>query len=655
MFKKIVGSLSRKTKSHDNHENQLLSTKQKPKKTGPNIPKMLNLDTIDYYPLPPAPNKWESSPQDIVITGVDLFEIAESKDEQINITEVRKLSMAERPDPAYKIIMPSSLGFIDIDKNGKAKSLPGCSSALALRDKQGNFIKEVGLDHSIYRIGLDHYAKHFVLMDKESVLHVYNEQLVETMNSNLASDPRVLLIRESDMEFYGDVRTSIRCIDVTSDGQATLFTIADSAFFVDIYGKTIWARSMPLGEGWVREFVKGNRVGTSQEVFDALTFMQLSLPVTRGQIRNRYRELSMQYHPDLNHGIRDRGEMMKTLNIHHDVLTGMNSEELSKNPNIERITYRRTKPDSVQKIKFTEKNISFEVSIETSFGGPALDWIYAAAISNKTGGTYLGTYSGKVVKLDAFGEPEYALDVANVPRRIIEGSNYLYILTDTRLYIVGENKALVNLIDVHSQGKLAVSTEGFGLYANKSLSWYTLTGEFKFSLGTKHPLRTFYISKGHLVVETRQHRAFVSFSEDAIIPTQKKTSKPKKQVINKGTGKLESEKEQQEKIDKQVPATLENLPSLKRAGRNEEAITILLQEIKAQEKEHQIHQWGVAPYYYHELAILYRKQKEYSKEVSILERFAKQKHAPGVMPAKLLERLSKAKELKQNHQINLKG
>jgi hypothetical protein len=54
---------------------------------------------------------------------------------------------------------------------------------------------------------------------------------------------------------------------------------------------------------------------------------------------------------------------------------------------------------------------------------------------------------------------------------------------------------------------------------------------------------------------------------------------------------------------------------------------------------------GVAPWYYGELAILYRKHKEYPKEVAILERFAKQKHSPGVMPAKLLERLEKAKKL----------
>ncbi len=654
MFKKMIGYRNSKTKGIREGGNQIFKAKQDPENKKPNFPRILNLDTIDYYPLPPSPNKWETNPQKIILTDVDLVKIVESNDEQINILDVRELSFEERPDPAYKIIMPSFWGFIEIDKNGKVKNFSDCLSSMALRDKNGNHIKEVGLDYSIYRIGLDQYAKHFVFMDRESVLHIYDEQLTERRNWNLASDPRVLLIRESDVEFFGDIRTSIRCIDVTSDGSAFLFSIADSAFLVDIQGNTIWARSMPLGEGWVREFIKGDRVGTSQEVLNALSFIGLSFPVTREQIRKRYHELSIKYHPDLNHRVRDGGEMMKLLNIHHDVLTGLDSKELSRNPNKERITYRRKKADFAHKINLPGKNNKFEVSFEIGFGGPPLDWIYAASISNKTGGTYLGTYSGKVIKLDAFGEPEYALDVANVPMEIIESENYIYILTTTRLYIVDEKLALVNLIDVHGQGKLAVSTEGFGLYANKSLSWYTTSGKFRFSLGTKHPLCTFYISNGCMVVETRQHRAYIALGNNANIPRNEKTPKIKKQVINKSFGRVVSEKEKQSEIDKQVTATLENLPSLKRAGRYEEAIAILFHKVEMQENN-QNNQGGVAPYYYHELAKLYRKQKEYSKEVSILERFAKQKHAPGVMPAKLLERLSKAKLLLQDHQIDSKG
>ena len=651
MFKKFLDSLTGKTEDQGNQINQLTPVKQDQKNDGPNIPKILNLETIDYYPLPPSPNKWDSNPQEPNISEHELFEIIDCKDEDFVVANVQKLAIEERPDPAYKIIMPSSLGFVEIDKNGKVKNLPGCSSAIALRDKLGNFIKEVGLDHSIYRIGLDHFAKHFVLMDKESILHVYNENLEEIRSSNLAHDPRVVQIRDYDVSFYGDVRTSIRCIDASSNGNKILFTIADSAFLVDLYGNTIWARSMPLGEGWVREFIKGDRVGTSQEVFYALAFMGLSLPVTREQIRARYRELSKQYHPDLNPNIPDRGEMMKSLNINHDVLTGIDSNELSKNPDKERITYRRTKPDSVEKFNFTRNNIAFEVSIEINTGGPALDWIYAAAISNKRGETYLGTYSGKVIKLDAFGEPEFALDVANVPREIIEVGDLLYILTDTRLYIVNGEKALVNLIDVHNLGKLAVSLEGFGLYANKSLSWYTPTGEFKFCLTTKHPLRTFYIINGFMVVETRQHRAFISIDENAKIPNQVGITKSKKRIVNKSTDKLKQEKESQTESDKLAAATLENLPALKRAGRYNEVISILLQEIEAQERDNQINHWGVAPAWYHELAIIYRKQMDYENEVKVLERYMAQEKAPGVMKEKIAKRLEKAKILLEESRL----
>jgi hypothetical protein len=60
---------------------------------------------------------------------------------------------------------------------------------------------------------------------------------------------------------------------------------------------------------------------------------------------------------------------------------------------------------------------------------------------------------------------------------------------------------------------------------------------------------------------------------------------------------------------------------------------------------------GVAPWYYEELAKVYRKNKNYVQEVSILERFAKQKHGVGVKPKKLLERLEKAKLLLNKSEV----
>lgn len=57
---------------------------------------------------------------------------------------------------------------------------------------------------------------------------------------------------------------------------------------------------------------------------------------------------------------------------------------------------------------------------------------------------------------------------------------------------------------------------------------------------------------------------------------------------------------------------------------------MLLELIGAIESESKAEEVGVAPWYYEELAKVYRRMKEYQNEVEILERFAKQMYAPGV-------------------------
>ena len=60
------------------------------------------------------------------------------------------------------------------------------------------------------------------------------------------------------------------------------------------------------------------------------------------------------------------------------------------------------------------------------------------------------------------------------------------------------------------------------------------------------------------------------------------------------------------------------------------------------ERESALRGWGVAPWYYERLAIVYRKQKRIHEEIEVLELFARQVHAAGVKPAVLAERLQKA-------------
>jgi len=80
---------------------------------------------------------------------------------------------------------------------------------------------------------------------------------------------------------------------------------------------------------------------------------------------------------------------------------------------------------------------------------------------------------------------------------------------------------------------------------------------------------------------------------------------------------------------------------LRRSGLTDEAEQLLLELIAATEAEAEAKDWGVAPWYYEQLAILYSKRHEKDREIAILERFARAPHAPGASVSKLLTRLSK--------------
>jgi hypothetical protein len=90
---------------------------------------------------------------------------------------------------------------------------------------------------------------------------------------------------------------------------------------------------------------------------------------------------------------------------------------------------------------------------------------------------------------------------------------------------------------------------------------------------------------------------------------------------------------------------VEDVKALRRSDKNEAAERLLIELVEATEEESRVRGTGVAPWYYEQLAIIYRKRKDRIAEVAILERYASQTHAPGAGPAKLSERLTKAREL----------
>ncbi|SRR6266545_5704601 len=88
---------------------------------------------------------------------------------------------------------------------------------------------------------------------------------------------------------------------------------------------------------------------------------------------------------------------------------------------------------------------------------------------------------------------------------------------------------------------------------------------------------------------------------------------------------------------------VDQVKQLKREDKQIETEKLLLALVDAVEAESKVQKLGAAPWYYEELAIAYRKAKNYSAEIEVLERFNKQTF--NKKPDQFLERIEKAKAL----------
>ena len=86
---------------------------------------------------------------------------------------------------------------------------------------------------------------------------------------------------------------------------------------------------------------------------------------------------------------------------------------------------------------------------------------------------------------------------------------------------------------------------------------------------------------------------------------------------------------------------VDTVKRFKREGKLDEAESLLLRLINATEKEASVEGFGVAPWYYEQVAIVRSKRGDLEGELEILRRFAGQQHAPGAGPPKLLLRMRK--------------
>ncbi|MDD4896996.1 MAG: DnaJ domain-containing protein, partial [Atribacterota bacterium] len=299
-----------------------------------------------------------------------------------------------------------------------------------------------------------------------------------------------------------ELRNFIRTVALSNDNSRYIFTIVDETWCIDNMGNCLWGVRLPLKEGWEKVESSSKNYNTSKDVEEALKIFGLELPFENEDLKSKYKELAKKWHPDINPDNPEAEHMMKKVNNAAEVLTGIDTKSLP--------SYMGTEYVSKESIQSFNVN-GFNVSIRVEFGSArfASDWIYASSFSDEYYNCYIGGYSGKIIEINENGNPLRVYDIGTVPKQIIKSDKLLYLLTDTRLYILEEDK-LISIIDVYDEGSLVMAETGFGLLQAKKFQWFNKTGKLEGTLLTNNPIRKVLFSNNQLIIETRQRRAIIN-------------------------------------------------------------------------------------------------------------------------------------------------
>lgn len=484
----------------------------------------LSFENLPYIRLPKAPLAWEDRYHAQSETICDATSIggqhSHAKASKSTLPRFKvsgngwavgseeTLPPDERPDPAFKQMFPTAGSTLWLDPKGRHAGFPSAPAVALTTDRAGARRAERGLQYDVYRADVNADGSGMVFLSRDGILHGYTETLEPLMIERVEDLPEYAAQAKRFGIGPRELKNHTRCVALSTDRSRHLVTVVDEAWCYDVTtGHPIWGLRFPAKDGWTEIAAeRSERVGPSAEINAALRLMELTFPLSPEAITQRYRALAMRWHPDRNPGNPESTRRFQELNAANELLTGVDLSQLSGSET-ERVSYRQVlHRSSIALPAGRIANFTVAMQVGGAFGA---DWIYAANFARTAHCTFLAGYSGRVVEVDPSGLPLRVYDIGAVPRHIAETPSHLYILTDTRVYVLCRDQ-LEGLVDVFEQGKLIVGDTGFGLLQPKQFQWFNATGQLLGKVQTRDPIRRTYTGLKGLVVETRTHRGVIT-------------------------------------------------------------------------------------------------------------------------------------------------
>ena len=320
----------------------------------------------------------------------------------------------------------SSKGFIAMQRIYNKQEPSEHKWRIWMYSPEGDLVSQNDLPNDFHRLKISSSADRMIGYSENMILSVW------TLNGEKLAERDIM--REEDNDKY-----HIRCVDLSEDYDAFLFTSATTAYLLDQQLRNFCVLTMPPPEGYHVEHRSQSEDNKQLEM--ALAVLEMSGTPTQEEIKAQFRRLALRYHPDQNPGDETTQERMKDIILAYK-LVSREDALLALEGLVTKDYYYKIVEEKLMQIPNTGISITFTVSI--SGGG---DWIYSSHIEPHAERIYLGCYSGRIYCIDKIGKVLKIYSTDAPIDFIIERQGIIYIRTCTSLYVLQDDRT-TNLIDL---------------------------------------------------------------------------------------------------------------------------------------------------------------------------------------------------------------